>query len=146
MHYLQLLSKQSKWKNVRIFMINYYIIWRLCRNLIWGSVLTWASPCDANFAVFFFFFPSPMFWAQTNCPFAWMFFFRTLATAFPTTYHMKTDCSCRVWKLSNDACPLKLVPSASFLTQRDKLEKKADQSLCIRKEALGMRLMTTRPW
>ena len=130
----------------------------LCRNLIWGSVLTWASPCDANFAVFFFFGggggggggggppPPPRFWAQTNCPFAWMFFFRTLATAFPTTYHMKTDCSCRVWKLSNDACPLKLVPSASFLMQRDKLEKKADQSLCIRKEALGMRLMTTRPW
>ena len=114
-------------------------------NLGVGSHVSITLWCKL-FSFFCFFFPSPMFWAQTNCPFAWMFFFRTLATAFPTTYHMKTDCSCRVWKLSNDACPLKLVPSASFLTQRDKLEKKADQSLCIRKEALGMRLMTTRPW
>ena len=42
---------------------------------------------------------------------------------------------------SNNACLLKLVPSASFLTQSDWLEKKADQLLCICKETLGTRLM-----
>ena len=88
--------------------------------------------------------PPPIFWAQTNYPLAWMFFFCTLATAFPTSYCMKTVCSCWVWKLSNDACPLNLVPSASFLTQSDWLEKKADQSLCVGKEALGTRLMSTK--
>ena len=77
---------------------------------------------------------------QTNCPLAWMFFFRTLATAFPTSYLMKSVCSW-VWKLSYDAFPRNLVTSASFLTQSDWLEKKADQSLCVRKEALGTRLM-----
>ena len=81
---------------------------------------------------------------QTNYPLAWMFFFRTLATAFPTSYRMKTVCSCWVWKLSNDACPLNLVPSASFLTQSDWLEMTADQSLCIKKKALGTKLMPTK--
>ena len=56
---------------------------------------------------------------QTNCPLAQMFFFCTLASAFPTSYYMKTVCSCWIWKLSNDACSLSLVPSASFLTQSD---------------------------
>ena len=54
---------------------------------------------------------------QTNYPSAWMFLFRTLATTFPTFYRMKTACSFWVWKLSNDACPLNLVPTASFLTR-----------------------------
>ena len=31
---------------------------------------------------------------QINYPLAWMFFFRTLAIAFPTYYHMKTVCCC----------------------------------------------------
>ena len=75
---------------------------------------------------------------------AWMFFFLTLATAFPTSYQMKTVCSCWVWKLSNDACPLNLLPSASFLRQNDWLQKKVDQSLCVRKEALGTRLIPTK--
>ena len=44
---------------------------------------------------------------------AWMFFFRTLATAFPTSYRMKTICTCWVLKLSNDACPLNHVLNAS---------------------------------
>ena len=79
---------------------------------------------------------------QTNYPFARMFFFCTLATAFPTSYHMKTVCSCWIWKLSN--LIINLVPSASFLTQNDWLEKKANQSLCDRKEALRMRLMSTK--
>ena len=81
---------------------------------------------------------------QKSYPLAWMFFFCTLATTFPTFYFMKTVCSCRVWKLSNDACPLNLIPSASFLTQNDWLEKKADQSLWIKKEALGTRVMPTK--
>ena len=72
---------------------------------------------------------------------AWMFFFCTLATAFSTSYSMKNDFSCWVWKLSNDACPLNFVPSASFLTQSNWLENNADRSLCITKEALGTRLM-----
>ena len=72
---------------------------------------------------------------------AWMFFFHTLATCFPTSYHIKTVCSCWVWKPSNNACLLNLVPSASFLTQSNWLEKKADQSFCFRKEALGTRLI-----
>ena len=75
---------------------------------------------------------------------AWMFFFHTLATASPTSYHIKTVCSCWVLKPSINACLLNLVPSASFLTQSDWLEKKADQLLCICKEALGTRLMPTK--
>ena len=63
-----------------------------------------------------------------------MFFFHTLAT-FPTSFHIKTVCSCTYL--------LNLIPSASFLTQSDWLEKKANQSLCVRKEALGTRLMPT---
>ena len=43
---------------------------------------------------------------QANFPFAWMFFFRTLAAAFPTSYLMKAVCSCWVWKLRSNACPL----------------------------------------
>ena len=81
---------------------------------------------------------------HTNYPLARMFFFRIVATAFPTSYRMKTVCSCWVWKLSNDACLLNVVPSASFLTQSDWLEKKADQSLCVRKEAMGTRWMPTK--
>ena len=61
-----------------------------------------------------------------------MFFFCTLADAFTTSYHIKIVCSCWVLKSSNNACLHNPVASASFLTQ--KLEKKADQSLCIRKE------------
>ena len=34
---------------------------------------------------------------QTNYPLAWMFFFCTLATAFPSSYRMKTVCSSWVW-------------------------------------------------
>ena len=40
--------------------------------------------------------------------------------------------------------PTQLRSRASFLTQSDWLEKKADQSLCIRKEALGTRLIPTK--
>ena len=80
---------------------------------------------------------------------AWMFFFHTLEcsffhTAFPTSYHIKISCSCWVWKPSNNECLLNLVPSASFLTQSNWLEKKVDQSLYVRKEALGTRLMPTK--
>ena len=49
-----------------------------------------------------------------------------------------------VWKLSNNACLLKLIPSASFLTQRHWLKKKVDQLLCGRKEALRTRLVPTK--
>ena len=73
-----------------------------------------------------------------------MFFFHTLAAAFPTSYHIKTGCSRWVWKPSNNACLLKLPPSAPFLTQSDCFEKKTDQSLCVRKEALGTMLMPTK--
>ena len=71
---------------------------------------------------------------MTNYPLDWMFFFCTRATISP---------SCWVWKLSNVACPLNLGHSASFLMRSDWLEKKVDQWLCIRKEALGTRLMPT---
>ena len=53
---------------------------------------------------------------QTNYPSTWIFFFCTLATAFPTSYHMKTVFSFWVWKLSNDACSSNLIAIASFLT------------------------------
>ena len=43
---------------------------------------------------------------QTNYPLAQMFFFHTLTAAFPSSYGMKTICSCWVWKLSSDACLL----------------------------------------
>ena len=74
----------------------------------------------------------------------WMFFFHALATALPTSYRKKTVCFCWVWKLSNDGCPFNLIPSASFLTHSDWLEQKADQLLCLRKEALGMRVTPTK--
>ena len=76
---------------------------------------------------------------QTNYPLAWMFFL-TLATAFP----MKTVCSCWIWKLSNDACPLNLIHSASFLTQSNWLEKKSYQLHLVRIEALGTKLIPTK--
>ena len=81
-------------------------------------------------------------WATYALP--QMFFFLTLTTAFPTSHHMKTVCSCWVWKLCNDTCPLNLVLGASFLTQSDWLEKKANQLLSLRKEALGARLMPSK--
>ena len=43
---------------------------------------------------------------QANYPLTPVFLFHTLATAFPTSYHMKTASSCWVWKWCNDACPL----------------------------------------
>ena len=63
---------------------------------------------------------------QTNYPLDWMFLFHILASAFPTSYHIKTVCSCWVWKLSYDTCLLNVVLSASFLLQSDWLEKKAN--------------------
>ena len=80
---------------------------------------------------------------QANYPLAWIFFFRTLATAFPTSYCMKNICFCWVWKSSNDVCPLNQIRSASFLTGSDWLKKKTDQLLCVRKEALRTRLKPT---
>ena len=73
-----------------------------------------------------------------------MFFFHTLANAFPTSYHTKTVCSCQVLKHSNNACQLNLLPCVSSLTQSDWLEKKLVQSLCITKEAQGTRLIRTK--
>ena len=73
---------------------------------------------------------------------ALMFFFRTLANAFPTSYHIKSVCSCWVLKPSNNVCLLNLVPSVSFLTQSDSLEKKADQLLYIRKRTPGNKVNT----
>ena len=81
---------------------------------------------------------------QENYTLTWMFFFRALATVLPTSYRMKTVCFCWVRKLSNNTCPRNLVPSASFLTQSNWLEKKADQSLCVRKEAMGTNFMLTK--
>ena len=83
---------------------------------------------------------------QTYYPLSWMFFFHTVATVFPTSSHMKTVCSCRVWKLrcmSTEPCSPVL--TASFGMQNNWLEKKADQSLCVRKEALGLMLMSIMP-
>ena len=68
-----------------------------------------------------------------------MFFFYTLDNAFPTCHHIKTIFSGSGLKPTNNACLLNLVHSASFPTQGNWLEKKANQSLCIRKEALGIR-------
>ena len=65
---------------------------------------------------------------QAHYPLAWMFFFHTLTTVFSNSYLIKTLCSCWVWKLSNDACLLNLIPTAPFLMQSDWLEKKANQS------------------
>ena len=132
----------------------------------------WASPCDVNFvAVEFEGMGTPslfcyishldrLMWntflltthsnfsvinfklgVQTYYPLSWMFFFHTLATAFPTPCHI---CSCWVWKLKcmpTESCSP--VPSASFRMQNNWLEKKADQSLRVRKEALGLMLMST---
>ena len=74
---------------------------------------------------------------------AWMFLFCTLATGFPISTVWKLVFSCWVWKLSKDACPLNFILSASFLVQSDWLEKKVYQSLFVRKEALGTKLMPT---
>ena len=97
------------------------VIQGIIQEFIWVSVLTWASPCDANFAAGGLGLTAPLplillytfldsltetplllkiysifsvlnlkLGAQTNYPLAWMFFFHTPATAFPTTYRMKT--------------------------------------------------------
>ena len=73
-----------------------------------------------------------------------MFFFHTLATAFPTSYHIQIVCFFLVSKPSNNAFLLNLVPSASFLTQSDWLEKKANKSLYIRTEGVGTRLIPAK--
>ena len=76
-------------------------------------------------------------------PLSWMFFFHTLATVFPTSCHMKTVCSCWVWKLRcMPTEPCSPVPTASFQMLNNWLEKIADQSLWVRKEALGLMLMS----
>ena len=77
---------------------------------------------------------------------AWMFFFHTLATAFPTSWHIKTFCSCLVWKASNNSSLLNIVSSASLLTQSDWMEKKANQSFCIRKKAWEEGWCPQRRW
>ena len=105
----------------------------LLDSLIWTAFLL---TTHSNFSVLNFKSGVPV-----NDLLAWIFFFCTLATAFSSSYSMKTDCSCWVWKLSNDTCPLNLVPGPSFLAQSNWLESNADQSLCITKEALGTRLM-----
>ena len=66
---------------------------------------------------------------QANYPLAWMFFL-ALATAYPINANFS--------KIQH------FVISASFILQSDWLEKKAYQLLCLRKEALGMRLMPTK--
>ena len=71
---------------------------------------------------------------QTYYPLSWMFFFHTLATVFPTSCQMKTVCSCRVSKLR---C-MSTEPCSPVPTQ-------SDQSLCVRKEALGLMLMSIMP-
>ena len=127
-------------------------------------VLMWASPWDVNFAAgdlqcspppslfYYIWLLDLLIWhtffvdysnfsalnfklgVQTNYPLAWMFFFCDLATALST---------CWVW--TQQWCmPTQPCPSASFLMQSNWLEKKADQLLCIRKEALGTRLMFTK--
>ena len=77
---------------------------------------------------------------------AWMFFFHTLATAFPTSWHIKTFCSCLVWKASNNSSLLNIVSSVSLLTQSDWMEKKANQSFCIRKKAWEQGWCPQRRW
>ena len=66
---------------------------------------------------------------QANYPLTWMFFL-ALATAYPINANFS--------KIQH------FVISASFILQSDWLEKKAYQLLCLRKEALGMRLMPTK--
>ena len=76
---------------------------------MWVLVLTRTSPCDANFAAGGFHLYETHFLltthtnfsvlnfklgVQANYPLARVFFFHTLATAFPTFYHVKTACSC----------------------------------------------------
>ena len=130
-------------------------------------VLMWASPCDANFAAgggggrgravsppppillyitsriahmeylfcwqLILIFLCFKLGVQTKHALAWMFFC-TLATAFSTSHCMKTVCSSTYqW----------CMPTQPW-TQSDWLEKKADQLLCLREEALGTRLMTTK--
>ena len=83
---------------------------------------------------------------QTNYVLIVLHLYSILASAFHT-YHMKTVCSCWVWKLSNVACPLNLILRASFLMHSDWLEKKANQLLCIRKAERShgkMRVMPTK--
>ena len=78
------------------------------------SITLWSKPCSCVFlcvggregAGYL----TSKLGVPTNYPLAWMFFFHTLATAFPTSYQMKDVCSCWVWKVSNDACHSTLFP------------------------------------
>ena len=63
----------------------------LLDRLMWNTFLL---TTHSNFSVINF-----KLGVQTYYPLSWMFFFHTLATAFPTFCHMKSVCSCRVWKL-----------------------------------------------
>ena len=105
---------------------------KFCSWGVWGMYLKSSSP---NFAIYIYILLTTRstfsvlnfkLRMQTNYPLVWMFLFHILASAFPTSYHMKTVCSCWVWKLSYDTCPLNVVLSASFLLQSDWLEKKAN--------------------
>ena len=128
-----------------------YTCMDICQGIIqefhiWASVLTWASPCDEIFAtgVYETLFLLTIYSNFSGFHFSVNVLLPYSSYCFPYFYRMKTVCSCWVWKLSKDACPINLVSSASFLTQSDWLKKKASQSLCVRKTALGTKLMPTK--
>ena len=95
--------------------INFFSRWsrdirEYYRTLIWASVLMWASALSLfcyislldlliwnTFFVNLFRMSSHLLnlksEGQTKYPSAWIFFFCFLATAFPTSYRMKTVCS-----------------------------------------------------
>ena len=70
-----------------------------------------------------------------------MFFFHTLATVIPTSYQMKTVCFAEFE--NSDACP----PSSPcfFPNAEQLIGEESDQSLCVRKEALELMLMSIVP-
>ena len=129
--------------NLLLFMIKIIICIRgWYRNLIWTSVLTWASLCDANFVAGGF--EGRAMWDPTVIPpillciisrfasrkhlFCWQLVLILPYSSYCFSYFLSYEnCSRWVSKLSNDACPLNLVPNASFLMQSNWLEKRANQ-------------------
>ena len=77
---------------------------------------------------------------------AWMLFFRTVANAFPTSYHIKSVCSCWVLKPSNNTCLLNLVPSASFLIESDSWRRKLINCSALEKKPWEQGWYPQRPW
>ena len=140
MYLERILIKTNMWKRWKINafywipLLNTFLLNTLCPYSKTPSLFCYISLLDrlmwntflltnhSNFSVINF-----KLGVQIYYHLSWMLFFHTLATAFPIFCYMKTVCSSGVWKLR--CMPTELcspVPSASFRTQNNWLETKAD--------------------